>query len=219
VENLNTVIAANISSLRKEHKLTQLELAEKLNYSDKAVSKWERGESLPGIDVLCEMCTLFGVTLDYITGGIKDDSAEQSKDAGNGENALTVIADLSDSVSEPGDAKVKRKQADYRIVVPFLTVSGLWFIMISLFVSFSVFTHKTLWPLLYWSLPASASLLLVFTCIWGKKKYLFYLVSFIVWTIPLCTCLQFIEYDIWIVMSIVIPLQIAVLLCLSMSER
>ena len=47
-------------------KLTQLELAEKINYSDKAVSKWERGESIPDVTVLMTIASLFGVTLDFL---------------------------------------------------------------------------------------------------------------------------------------------------------
>ena len=49
---LRNVIAQNIAELRKSNNMTQLELAEKLNYSDKAVSKWERGESVPDVAVL-----------------------------------------------------------------------------------------------------------------------------------------------------------------------
>ena len=49
MEKLNFIIAKNLSELRRKNKLTQLEVAEKLNYSDKAVSKWEQGEALPGI--------------------------------------------------------------------------------------------------------------------------------------------------------------------------
>ena len=46
--------------------MTQLDLAEKLHYSDKAVSKWERGESVPEIGTLTAIADLFGVTLDYL---------------------------------------------------------------------------------------------------------------------------------------------------------
>ena len=64
--DLKNVIAKNISALRIANGLTQIELAEKLNYSDKAVSKWERGESVPDITVLKDIADLFGVTLDYL---------------------------------------------------------------------------------------------------------------------------------------------------------
>ena len=66
MESLKTVIAKNIVSLRKANHLTQTELADKLNYSDKAVSKWERGDSLPDVIVLKQIADLFGVTLDYL---------------------------------------------------------------------------------------------------------------------------------------------------------
>ena len=52
MDNLNFIIGKRLSELRKSNGLTQSELAERLNYSDKAVSKWEQGESMPGIEVL-----------------------------------------------------------------------------------------------------------------------------------------------------------------------
>ena len=63
---LKQVIADNVSSLRRDAGMTQAELAEKLNYTDKAVSKWERGESCPDITVLKTIAELFGVTVDYL---------------------------------------------------------------------------------------------------------------------------------------------------------
>lgn len=61
---VSSIIADNITYYRKRSGLTQLELAEKLNYSDKSISKWERGEGVPDIFVLNEMADLFGLTLD-----------------------------------------------------------------------------------------------------------------------------------------------------------
>ena len=62
--NLNEIFAKNIIYLRTKNNLTQLELAEKLNYSDKAVSRWERGEAIPDAKVLVAMSEIFGVTID-----------------------------------------------------------------------------------------------------------------------------------------------------------
>ena len=67
-EKLKENFSHNLACYRRRAGLTQLELAEKLNYSDKSVSKWERGESLPDIAVLKEIADLFGVTLDYLVG-------------------------------------------------------------------------------------------------------------------------------------------------------
>ena len=59
VTDVKQTIAKNITALRQSHKMTQIELAEKLNYSDKAVSKWERGESIPDVIVLKSISDLF----------------------------------------------------------------------------------------------------------------------------------------------------------------
>lgn len=62
-EQFNLVVAKNIAKYRKFNNLTQLALAEKLNYSDKAVAKWESGESLPDVFVLYQIASIFGITL------------------------------------------------------------------------------------------------------------------------------------------------------------
>ena len=62
-EQFNLVVAKNIAKYRKYHGLTQASLAEKLNYSDKAVAKWESGESLPDSYVLYQISQIFGITL------------------------------------------------------------------------------------------------------------------------------------------------------------
>ncbi len=62
-EQFNLIVASNIAKYRKFNNLTQLALAEKLNYSDKAVAKWESGESLPDAFVLYQIAEIFGITL------------------------------------------------------------------------------------------------------------------------------------------------------------
>ena len=66
LSELKLVAASNIISLRTKAGLTQAELGAKLNYSDKSISKWERGEAIPDAYVLSEMAEIFGVTVDYI---------------------------------------------------------------------------------------------------------------------------------------------------------
>lgn len=75
MNELKVTIANNIANLRKLNGITQSDLAQKLNYSDKAVSKWERGESLPDICVLKQIADIFGVTVDYLL----DEHAEKTK--------------------------------------------------------------------------------------------------------------------------------------------
>ena len=66
MEDLRKIIAENIVALRKSNSMTQIELAQRLDYSDKSVSKWERGESIPGVVVLKQIADIFGVTVDYL---------------------------------------------------------------------------------------------------------------------------------------------------------
>ena len=79
---LNEIISHNLIELRKQNKLTQMELAEKLNFSNKSISKWESGEAIPSVEVLQKLANLFGVTLDYfvnITHSEKEIKQDESK--------------------------------------------------------------------------------------------------------------------------------------------
>jgi len=66
MDELKIVFASNLIKLRTRAGMTQAELGEKLHYSDKSVSKWERGESVPDAYVLKCIAELFGVSVDYL---------------------------------------------------------------------------------------------------------------------------------------------------------
>lgn len=66
MDELKQTIANNLTELRTQAKLTQLQLAEMLNYSDKAVSKWERGEAIPDLRVLIQLAEIYHITVDDI---------------------------------------------------------------------------------------------------------------------------------------------------------
>ena len=68
---LRKTVAKNIAAYRKAHHDTQLDLATKLNYSDKSVSKWERGESLPDVYILSQIADLYGVGVSALIGEIQ----------------------------------------------------------------------------------------------------------------------------------------------------
>ena len=61
---IRTVLAEKLTAYRKRAGMTQAELAEKLNYSDKSISKWERGDGMPDLLVLCRLADLYDVPLD-----------------------------------------------------------------------------------------------------------------------------------------------------------
>ena len=68
---LRKTVAKNIAAYRKAHHDTQVDLAAKLNYSDKSVSKWERGESLPDVYILSQIADLYGVSVSALIGEIQ----------------------------------------------------------------------------------------------------------------------------------------------------
>ena len=67
MENLNEILASNLTMLRKHNNLTQIEIAAQLQYSDKTISKWETGEIIPSLENLIRLCDIYNVTLDEIT--------------------------------------------------------------------------------------------------------------------------------------------------------
>ena len=69
-EQVKARIGTNIAFYRKQAGLTQASLAEKLNYSDKAVSKWERGDSVPDVLTLMQIAQLFQVRVDALLGDV-----------------------------------------------------------------------------------------------------------------------------------------------------
>ena len=71
-----------IATLRKEQNLTQMQLAEKLGITDRAVSKWERGKSLPDVSVMLELCELLHIEVGDLLNGeriMKDNYDEQQE--------------------------------------------------------------------------------------------------------------------------------------------
>ena len=96
MDNIKQIVAKNITELRRSTGMTQLGLAEKLNYSDKAISKWERGESLPDVAVLKQIADLFSVTMDYlVSADHKEHSRERTIYAGRELRNRRIIAGIS----------------------------------------------------------------------------------------------------------------------------
>ena len=65
-------VGAFITQCRKEKKLTQAQLAEKLNITDRAVSKWETGKSMPDSSIMLELCEILGITVNELLMGERE---------------------------------------------------------------------------------------------------------------------------------------------------
>lgn len=159
MEDLKPIIAKNITTLRQNSKMTQIELAEKLNYSDKAVSKWERGESIPDIGVLKAIADLFGVSLDYL---LEEDHAER---------AVAVI-------------EIPPKSRRNQVVVTVLSILLVWFLATLVYVILDLLNQggKVHYLTLLYAAPISTIVWLVLNSIWFNRRMNFVIISVLVWT-------------------------------------
>lgn len=201
--DINQNIAKNLLRLRKNAKLTQMELAEKFNYSDKSISKWEKGESMPSVEVLNELAEFYGTTLDALT---KDEDILQQNEK-------------SATPTKPVKEK-KEKMFPARPIITLLAVSAVWLCVTIAFAIVKIVTDRYLGILFLWAVPASCAVLIVFTAIWAKKKrYLFIEMSVLLWSLILCIHVQLIQFHLWVLYIIGIPLQIAIILWGAMVKR
>ena len=90
-KDIKQIIGDNIAFLRKNNHWTQAELADKLNYSDKAISKWERGESSPDPDIMLKLSELFYVRIDYFYHEGHNEEFVNTSNRMNIRNILVVI--------------------------------------------------------------------------------------------------------------------------------
>lgn len=186
MDNLKQTIADNLAFLRKKSKMTQLELAQKLNYSDKSISKWEHGETLPDIEVLQKLAQLYNVSLDYI---------------------------VSDAPKEEKEKFFKKNQnKQNQIIITLLAISFVWILATVIFVYSSFIGAKKYWLIYIWAIPICFIITLYFNKIWGKHKYNFYIMSGLLWSLLLSFYLQFLSYNIFLIFLVGVPVQIAIIL-------
>lgn len=194
--DVRNVIAENISQLRKSSRLTQAELAEKLNYSDKAVSKWERGDSIPDVIVLSELASLFSVTVDYFLH--EHDSEEQKPRIDADKRRVRLAVSLTACVS------------------PYAIAVVLCFLLNELYRS-----PDWLWKIFIVPLPVVSILALVFSALWANRKVtILAAVSALLWTALLTAFVFLYEFaEAWFLFIIGVPLQAIVLFWLLVVRK
>jgi len=187
MNDLRLVIANNLMKYRKKAKLTQVELAEKLNYSDKAVSKWERGDSLPDIIVLNDIAKLFNISLDSLIS----------------ESDETPIVRTPRTLFE--------KIYSRKMLITLCSSITVWLVASILFVSLSLFTDfDFLWIIFVYAIPANSIVLIVFNYLWNNIYYNFATVALLMISLAVCVYFSlFLFLDInriWLIFIILVPL-------------
>ena len=199
MEDIKSVIAKNIYTLRTANKITQLEMAEKLNYSDKAVSKWERAEGLPDVVVIKQIADMFGVTVDYLM------STEE-------ERAVKGLVQEK-QVVEQGS----RKYTPAHRLITVISLIGIWTISLGLF--FIFWTQELfVWQVFIYTLPVFFITWLVFNSTWGNRRNNLYIVSALVWSILLVLYVALLKYNVWMIFLLGIPAQIIVYLSFRINR-
>ena len=204
-EKLNYQIGANIAAYRKQAGLTQAGLAEKLNYSDKAVFKWERGESVPDVLTLMQLASQFDITVNDL---LVDPEALPGN-PGTLEKAMTQVSE-----------KALKRKANKNVILA-LSSTLVWFVALFAFVILSSFDFLERYSCLLFSyaIPANAIVLLSLRSAWHDFRWNKALISAIVWGSLLSiyvTLKAVMGINFWKIFLLGIPGQIAIFLWFRM---
>lgn len=154
---LKNNIAKNIAAYRKGANYTQAEFAEMLNYSDKAVSKWERAESVPDVFVLNKIAEIFGITVNDL-----------------------LCEYVPKKIKQPF-LRLKKK-----IVIPLLAIVLVFAIATVTFVFLQMFQApiERNWLCFVIAIPVACIVAIVFSAIWANNPILtFSFVSALIWSL------------------------------------
>lgn len=156
-EELKKKIGKSIAFYRQKSNMKQSDLAEKLNYSDKSISKWERGEGVPDILVLKKMGDLFGVTVnDFLYENPKNYTPERQK-------KHIIIPLIS--------------------MLLCWFVLSIIYILLQIITDYVHISFLVPWLIYVWAVPLSAIILLVFSKIWWTRLSNAILISLLDWSL------------------------------------
>ena len=189
MEDLKFITAANIISLRTKAGMTQAQLAELLNYSDKSVSKWERAEAVPDAYVLKHMSEIFGVSVDYLLS--------------------------SHNAWEPISQKQKRRYRSEIIVL--ISMVGIWTLAFFIFIIGWILGHL-FWMVFIYAIPISLIALLVFNSVWEKGKRNYYIISTLVASIFVMFYLALLRWNPWQILLLIVPAELIVFLAFRVKK-
>lgn len=190
--NKREIIAKNISCLRKREKMTQAQLAEKLHYSDKAISKRERGDSLPDAEMLYEIATFFNVKIEYL---FEDHEYE--------------------GISNETLKEIHKRQRNFRIIlVTFLTIILLSIVgLIVVLLNNQINIPHPIISYILFALGVLSTFLGIVLKFIGYSSFFSPSISLSVWLTAAGLYLFFQEYNVSYIFVFAIIIQILILVC------
>ena len=185
LSELKLVTAGNLIKLRTGRGLTQAELGAMLNYSDKTISKWERGEAIPDAYVLTQIAEIFGVTVD-------------------------TLLSPPERWSPPEPEQEEERSYSVRAILA-IAVLGVWTLALSAFVALWL-AHIICWQIFVVALPVSILTYLVLICVFNRKKKLKFVVALFVLSLFLMSYLLFFHANPWQIFLVAILAEVLVFL-------
>ncbi len=195
--DLKLIIASNIIKLRTDAGMTQGDLAEKLNYSDKSVSKWERAESLPDAKVLKNMGEIFGVSMDYLFNS--HDEWQPKQDKKKAEDAF-------------------KKQFNLKAVEG-IAICGIWTFALFMFILFWIILDSFYWIVFFAAFPTSMLTHLILNSIWNHGRNNRMIIIILVFSILLLIYMALIKFNIWPIFLLMLPIAVILYLTSKIKKR
>lgn len=190
MDDLKKVVANNLIHLRQKSGMTQAELGEKLNYSDKTVSKWERAESLPDAYVLKQLSEIFDVSVDLLL-----------------------------SPHEEHEKEPKKTEHSYSSnMIMLVTFFGIWTAALFVFIIFWI--CGDLRPGIFIAaVPVSLVALLIMRTIWKQGRHNYWIVSAIVLSLFFLAYACFWRYHPWQILLLILPAELLVYFSFRIKRR
>lgn len=184
MKNTKEIIQQNLIALRKQNGLTQLELATKINYSDKAISRWEKGEVMPSVDILESLANVYGVQIAYF------------------------FEEHQDEVSKEINLKTK----NIYVAITLSMVLVVWTIAVILFFMLKEYQDKYYFMIFVWSVPATVYAIRFNIFRWFQDKYYILINTMCLWSTFVAIYFQWINLNIWQIFLMGIPMQLLIIL-------
>ena len=194
MKDLQEILITNLITLRKARGLTQIELGERVSYSDKTISKWENGDSCPNIEALYRLAEFYGVRIDDL-----------------------LRADFRADLPIRQEAPRRRYS---KLVITMLAVVAVWCVAILLFAVLTLDEGMVgEWLCFIYAVPVSLVTVLVFNTLWGNRRMNYLIISLLLWSLLTTAFLQLLSYHLWMVFLLGIPIQIAVILWSQLKKQ
>jgi len=184
MKDIREIVCTNLVKIRKQHNLTQMELSSKINYSDNAISRWEKGDVLPSLEILQTLASFYGVDLAFF---IEEHTDEQTK--------------LLNS----------KKRVLYWGIIS-CAVLAVWTICALIFLLLYNYKGDYYYMAFVWGVPSSAFVIRSIVKYSFKNKLSLLTNSICVWTTLAAIYFQWLELNLWQVFLIGMPIQFMLIL-------